>query len=54
MKRTILVALLLTAWCTAQCLSAPVSTRAGVKLGINPGTYDPDDGLEALKGTGVH
>lgn len=54
MKRTIIVALLLTAWGYAQCLSAPVSTRAGIKFGINPGTYDQDDGLEAFKGTGMH
>lgn len=50
----ILVALLLTAWCTAQCLSAPISTRVGVKFGFNPGTYNHDDGLDEFKGTGVH
>lgn len=54
MKRTILVALLLAAFGAAQCLSAPISTRAGVKFGINPGTYDPDDSFDAFKGTGVH
>lgn len=54
MKRMILIALLLTAWGAAQCLSAPISARVGVKFGINPGTYSPDDGLDDLKGTGVH
>lgn len=38
----------------AQCLSAPISTRVGVKVGFNPGTYDPDDNLDVYKGTGVH
>lgn len=54
MKRTMMIMLLLATWSAAQCLSAPISTRAGVKFGINPGTYDLDDGLDAFKGTGVH
>ncbi len=54
MKKMILVALLLVASAAAQCLSAPISTRAGVKFGINPGTYDPADGLDAFTGTGMH
>lgn len=54
MKKMLLVTLLLTVWCSAQCLSAPISTRVGVKFGINPGTLSPADGLEDFKGTGVH
>lgn len=54
MKNILLVTLVLTAWCSAQCFSGPISTRVGIKLGINPGTYDPDDNLDALKGTGAH
>ncbi|UCD18977.1 MAG: outer membrane beta-barrel protein [candidate division WOR-3 bacterium] len=54
MKKLIFVLVLLTAWCAAQCLSAPISTRVGVKFGINPGTYSLDDGLDEFKGTGVH
>jgi hypothetical protein len=46
--------LFVTTWCFAQCFSGPISTRVGIKLGINPGTYDPDDNFDALKGTGVH
>jgi hypothetical protein len=40
--------------CYAQCLSAPVNTRVGLKLGINHGTYDLADGMNELKGTGMH
>lgn len=54
MKKTILSILLLTAVCLAQCLSGPVSTRVGIKVGFNPGTYDPDDNLGEMEGTGVH
>ena len=54
MKRIMMIMLLLATWGAAQCLSAPISTRAGIKFGINPGTYDPDDGIEAFKGTGMH
>jgi hypothetical protein len=53
MKKALLVILLLVVWGSAQCLSAPISTRVGVKFGINPGTYKPDGGDE-FKGTGVH
>ncbi|UCF70605.1 MAG: outer membrane beta-barrel protein [candidate division WOR-3 bacterium] len=54
MKKLIFVLVLLTAWCAAQCLSAPISTRVGVKFGFNPGKYDFDDGQDEFKGTGVH
>ena len=54
MKKIIIPTLLLATLCLAQCLSAPISTRVGLKAGINPGTYDPNDELDAMKGTGVH
>jgi hypothetical protein len=53
-KRIILSILLLVIISYAQCLSAPISTRVGLKVGINPGTYDLDDNYDALKGTGIH
>jgi hypothetical protein len=40
--------------CYAQCLSGPLSTRVGIKAGFNPGTYEPNDTLGNMKGTGVH
>lgn len=46
--------LILVAVCFAQCLSAPINARVGIKCGINPGTYDPNDNFSALTGTGFH
>ena len=40
--------------CYAQCLPGPLSTRVGIKAGFNHGTYEPDDLLGNMKGTGVH
>lgn len=54
MKKITLSILLLVIVSYAQCLSAPISTRVGVKVGFNPGTYDLDDGNDAYKGTGIH
>jgi len=54
LRKIIFPILLLVIVSYAQCLSAPISTRVGLKFGINPGTYDPDDNLDAMKGTGVH
>lgn len=54
MKKIVLLVLSMMIFSYAQCLSAPVSTRVGVKFGINPGTYNLDDGLNEFKGTGVH
>ena len=45
---------MLTMVCFAQCLSGPISTRVGIKAGFNPGTYEPDDALGNMKGTGMH
>ena len=54
MKKIIFAVLLLTMVCYAQCLSGPISTRVGIKAGFNPGTYEPDDALGNMEGTGVH
>ena len=54
MKKITLTILLLVMVCYAQCLSGPLSTRVGIKAGFNPGTYEPDDTLGNMKGTGVH
>jgi hypothetical protein len=54
LKKILFPILLLTTVCFAQCLSGPISTRVGIKVGFNPGTYDPDDNLDEMKGTGVH
>lgn len=39
---------------SAQCLGSPISTRAGIKFGVNPGTYESGDGGEVFSGTGLH
>jgi hypothetical protein len=39
---------------SAQCLGSPISTRAGVKFGVNPGTYERGDGGDVFSGTGMH
>ncbi|UCD05841.1 MAG: outer membrane beta-barrel protein [candidate division WOR-3 bacterium] len=54
MKRVIFLMFTVLVFSYAQCLSAPISTRVGVKFGFNPGTYNLDDGLDEFKGTGVH
>ena len=54
MKKTIFLLLAIMIAAYAQCLSAPINTRVGLKVGFNPGTYNPDDGLGELKGTGMH
>jgi hypothetical protein len=54
MKKLIFLLLVLTILGYAQCLSAPISTRFGLKLGITRGTYDPDDNLDKMTGTGTH
>ena len=37
-----------------QCLSTPITMRAGVKPGINICSYDPGDGSSTFNGVGVH
>ncbi len=54
LKKTILTIILLSAVCFAQCFSGPIGTRVGIKGGINPGTYNPNDNLGQMTGTGVH
>jgi hypothetical protein len=54
MKKIVLLLLAITIAGYAQCLSVPINTRVGLKVGFNPGTYDPDDDLDELKGTGMH
>jgi hypothetical protein len=54
LKKILLPILLLAVLCFGQCLSWPISTRVGIKAGFNPGTYNPDDNLGEMKGTGVH
>ena len=54
MKKIILIFSLLVGYSTAQCLGAPLTTRIGIKLGINPGFYNYDDGLDKFTGTGFH
>jgi len=54
MKRVLVLMFTMIVFSYGQCLSAPISTRVGVKFGFNPGTYNFDDGLDEFKGTGVH
>ena len=49
MKKISILILAITIAGYAQCLSAPINTRVGLKVGFNPGTYDPDDGSGELK-----
>jgi hypothetical protein len=54
LKKITFTILLLVMVCYAQCLSGPLSTRVGIKAGFNTGTYEPNDALGNMKGTGVH
>ncbi len=55
MKKVLFLLFTIVMLSYAQCLSAPISTRVGVKFGFNPGRHDFfDDGLEEFKGTGIH
>ncbi len=54
MKKISLCVFVLAALCFSQCLPGPVSTRVGLKVGINPGTYEPGDTLDNMTGTGTH
>ena len=54
MRKILFLVLALVVFSYGQCLSAPISTRVGVKFGFNPGTLNLDDGLDEFKGTGVH
>lgn len=54
MKKILIVILAFVVPLSAQCLGSPISTRAGIKFGVNPGTYELGDGGEVFSGTGVH
>lgn len=54
MKKLLFLLLALTIVGYAQCLSAPLSTRVGLKVGLTHGTYDRDDTQDKMTGTGVH
>ena len=54
MKKISIVMLALVVSLSAQCLGSPISTRAGIKFGINPGTYEEGDGGDVFSGTGMH
>ena len=54
MKKVLFLLFTIVMFSYAQCLGSPISTRVGVKFGINPGTYNLDDGQVEFKGTGVH
>lgn len=54
MKKLIIVIFALVISLSAQCLGSPVSTRVGIKFGLNPGTYERGDGGDVFSGTGMH
>lgn len=54
MKKMLLLVVALVVFSYGQCLSAPISTRAGIKFGVNPGTYSLGGDQDDFKGTGVH
>ncbi len=39
---------------SAQCLGSPITTRAGIKFGVNTGTFEEGDGGDVFSGTGMH
>ncbi|MGB3479617.1 MAG: outer membrane beta-barrel protein [bacterium] len=54
MKKILMIIILLTVSVYGQCLSGPISTRVGIKLGLNICTYDPGGGANTFSGTGMH
>lgn len=53
MKKLLVVLVLLSVYAYGQCMT-PISTRVGVKFGLNPGTYDPGGGATSFSGLGMH
>lgn len=54
MKKVLFLLFTIVVFSYAQCLGAPISTRVGVKFGVNPGRYSIGEDQDAFKGTGVH
>lgn len=54
MKKITIIFILCSVYAFGQCLGSPISTRVGVKLGFNPGSYDPGDGTDEFSGMGMH
>jgi hypothetical protein len=54
MKKIILLIVVFAVYCYGQCLGSPISTRVGVKLGLNICTYDPGNSTNTFSGTGMH
>ncbi len=55
MKKLIIILFLLSVYAYGQCcFSGPISTRMGVKAGVNYCVVDADDDLGKLDGFGWH
>jgi len=54
MKKLLIIFVGLSVVVFGQCLSSPISTRVGIKLGFNPGSYDPGNSGDSFSGTGMH
>ena len=54
MKKIMIAMLAMVVFLSAQCLGSPNTTRAGIKFGVNPGSYEAGDGNDVFSGTGVH
>ena len=54
MKKIALLIVIVAVYSYGQCLGSPISTRVGVKLGLNICTYDPGNTTNTYGGTGMH
>lgn len=54
MKKIIIILAVCSVYAFGQCLGSPISTRVGIKLGLNPGSYNPGDGTDEFGGMGMH
>lgn len=54
MKKAIILIAVLAIAAAGQCLSGPMNTRLGTKVGITYSTFSPDDGTGSLSGIGFH
>ncbi|MBA7482877.1 hypothetical protein ES707_18376 [subsurface metagenome] len=55
LKKLIIILCLLSVYAYGQCcFSGPISTRVGIKTGVNYCVFDPGDDLGTLDGFGIH
>jgi hypothetical protein len=54
MKKVVALLIVIAVYGFGQCLSSPLSTRIGIKTGVNYGIFDPEEDDENLTGMGFH